>query len=140
AGASDEDAAALGVVGITAHLGLFQYAKLRAGEILFINGGTGGVGSVVAQMAKIIGAQVITTAGSPEKVAAARQLGADLALNYKSEDVPAATKSFAPQGVNVWWETLREVDFDRAIGSLAPRGRMIVMAGRDARPPFPIGP
>jgi NADPH2:quinone reductase len=42
--------------------------------------------------------------------------------------------------VNVWWETLREVDFDRAIGALAPRGRMIVMAGRDAHPQFPVGP
>ena len=140
AGVSDENAAAMGVVGITAHLGLFQHAKLKGGEILFINGGTGGVGSVVVQMAKIVGAKVITTAGSPEKVAAARQLGADVAINYKTEDVSAAIKLFAPQGVNVWWETLREVDFDRAIGSLAPRGRMIVMAGRDARPQFPVGP
>jgi len=49
-------------------------------------------------------------------------------------------KEFAPDGVNVWWETLREPDFDRTVGLLAPRGRMILMAGRDARPPFPVGP
>ena len=52
----------------------------------------------------------------------------------------AAIKSFAPDGVNVWWETLREPDFDRTIPLLAMRGRMVLMAGRDARPPFPVGP
>ncbi len=52
----------------------------------------------------------------------------------------AEAKRFAPHGVNVYWETLREPDFDKAVGMLAPRGRMILMAGRDARPPFPVGP
>ena len=42
--------------------------------------------------------------------------------------------------MNVWWETLREPDFDRTVGLLAPRGRMVLMAGRDARPVFPVGP
>ena len=137
---SDEDAAAFALVGITAHLGLFRDAKLKAGEIVFVNGGTGGVGSAVLQIAKAVGARVITTAGSSEKVEACRKLGADLAINYKTEDVPAAIKSFAPAGVNVWWETLREPDFDRSVGALAARGRMILMAGRDARPQFPVGP
>ena len=137
---SDDQAAAIALVGITAHLGLVRDAKLKAGEILFVNGGSGGVGSTVVQMAKAIGARVITTAGSDEKTERCRKLGADLAINYKKEDVDAAIKQFAPHGVNVWWETLREADFDRAVGHLAPRGRMIVMAGRDARPPFPVGP
>lgn len=136
----DEAAAAVALVGITAHLGLFRDAKLKAGEIVFVNGGTGGVGSMVVQMAKAIGAKVITTAGTPEKMKTAHALGADLALNYKTDDVPAGIKGFAPNGVNVWWESLREPDFDRAISNLAPRGRMIVMAGRDARPSFPVGP
>ncbi len=69
-----------------------------------------------------------------------RELGADLAINYKTDDVPARVKEFAPDGINVWWETLREPDFDRTVSLLAPRGRMILMAGRDARPPFPVGP
>ena len=51
-----------------------------------------------------------------------------------------ACGEFAPQGVNVWWETVREPNFDRAIGLLAERGRMVLMAGRDARPLFPVGP
>jgi NADPH:quinone reductase len=137
---SDEAAAACALVGITAHLGLVRDAKLQAGETLFVNGGSGGVGSMVVQMSKAIGARVLTTAGSDAKVKACRELGADAAINYKTQDVSAQIKSLAPQGVNVWWETLREPNFDQAVPLLAPRGRMILMAGRDARPPFPVGP
>jgi NADPH2:quinone reductase len=135
-----EQAAAIALVGITAHLGLVQHARLKAGETLFVNGGSGGVGSTVVQMAKAIGAKVITTAGSDEKVALCRSLGADWAINYKSDDVDARIKEHAPGGVNVWWETLREPNFERTVPLLARRGRMIVMAGREARPVFPIGP
>jgi NADPH2:quinone reductase len=133
-------AVAIALTGITAHLGLVDHAHLRAGEVVFVQGGSGGVGSAVVQIAKAMGARVITTAGSTEKLAICRDLGADLAINYKADDVTARVKEFAPQGVSVWWESLREPDFDRAIGALAPRGRMVVMAGRDARPPFPVGP
>ena len=139
AGVSDEDVVALSLVGITAHLGL-HHVNLRQSDVLFINGGSGGVGSAVVQMAKIIGARVITTAGSAEKVQLCQQLGADRAINYKTEDVSEAIKAFAPQGVNVWWETLREPNFDTTISHLALKGRMILMAGRDARPQFPVGP
>jgi NADPH2:quinone reductase len=139
ANVSDEGAAAIALVGITARLGL-RRAQLQAGEILFVNGGTGGVGSAVLQMAKAFGARVITTAGSDEKVAECRKLGADFALNYKSEDVDARIREFAPAGVNVWWESLRESNFERTVPLLAMRGRMIVMAGRESRPVFPIGP
>ncbi len=137
---ADEDAAAIALVGITAHLGLVQRARLQAGEILFVNGGTGGVGSSVVQIAAALGARVITTAGTDEKVTLCRQLGAELALNYKTQDIVGAVKAFAPDGVNVWWETLREPDFDRAVPLLAKRGRFILMAGRDARPVLPVGP
>src|SRR5206468_6240947 len=75
-----------------------------------------------------------------EKIAACCKLGADLAINYKEEDIDAAIRSYAPNGVNLWWETLREPSFDRTIALLAQRGRMILMAGREARPPFPVGP
>jgi NADPH2:quinone reductase len=49
-------------------------------------------------------------------------------------------REFAPSGVNILWETLREPDFDKIIGYLAERGRIVLMAGRDARPEFPVGP
>lgn len=139
-GISDEDIVALSLTGVTAQLGLVRNAGLKAGETLFVNGGSGGVGACVVQMAKILGARVIATAGTDQKVAACRDLGADLAINYKTEDVPAAVKALAPEGVNVWWETLREPDFDRSVALLATRGRMVLMAGREARPPFPVGP
>jgi NADPH:quinone reductase len=140
AAVSEEHMVALSLVGITAYLGLVIHAHARAGEVLFVNGGSGGVGSCVVQMAKILGARVITTAGSELKAQICRDLGADLVVNYTTQDVGAAIKAFAPQGVNIWWETLREPDFERAIPLLAMRGRMIVMAGRDARPAFPVGP
>jgi len=139
-GVSDRDAAATALVGITAHLGLFRDAKLRRGETLFVHGGSGGVGSTVLQMAKAVGAGVITTAGSEEKAEICRRLGADLVIRYKTEDVGEAVQRFAPGGVHVWWETLREPDLDRAVQHLALRGRLILMAGREARPPFPVGP
>jgi len=140
AGVGDEQAAAIALTGITGQLGLACDAKLKAGEVLFVNGGTGGVGSAVVQMAKALGARVITTAGSAEKVALCRKLGADAAINYKTENVDSAIEGFDSGGVNVWWETLREPDFDRTVRLLAPRGRMILMAGREARPVFPVGP
>ena len=137
---SDETAAAVSLVGITAHLGLVRDARLKASELIFVHGGTGGVGAMVVQMAKALGARVITTGGSDEKIAACRQLGADLALNYKTEDVDDAIRQFVPEGVNVFWETLREPDFDRIVSLLANRGRIVLMAGREARPEFPVGP
>lgn len=140
AAVSDEDAAAAALVGITAWLGLVRDAKLQAGETLFVNGGAGGVGSMVVQMAKALGARVVTTAGSDVNLASCRQFGADLAINYRTEDVDARLREFAPGGVDVWWETLREPNFERTVSHLAPRGRMVLMAGREARPIFPVGP
>lgn len=134
------EAAAVALVGITAHLGLFRDARLKAGETVFVNGGTGGIGAAVLQMALAAGARVVTTAGSEKKVARCRAMGADLAIDYKTQDVDALLKEFAPAGVDVWWETLREPNFERTIPLLARRGRMILMAGREAKPVFPVGP
>lgn len=137
---SDEDVVALSLVALTAHLGLVRDARVKPGEVLFVNGGSGGVGSSVVQMAKQLGARVIATAGSDEKAAICRDLGADLVINYKTRDVVDEVRQFAPAGVNVWWETLREPDFLRTVPLLATRGRMVIMAGREARPQFPVGP
>jgi NADPH2:quinone reductase len=139
-GVEHEQAAAIALVGITAHLGLFRDARLQPGETLFVNGGSGGVGSMVVQMAKAVGARVMTTAGSDANIEKAQSYGADLVVNYKTGNVDERLREFAPGGVNVWWETQREPDFDRTVAHLAARGRMILMAGRDARPPFPVGP
>lgn len=95
---------------------------------------------MVVQMAKATGARVMTTAGSSEKIDICRQLGADAVANYRTDDVDAAAQEFAPQGFNVVWETMREPDFDQLTDRLAERGRLVLMAGRDARPEFPVGP
>jgi NADPH:quinone reductase len=140
ANASDEDMAALALVAITAHLGLVHHVRLHTHETLFVNGGSGGVGSCVVQIAKILGARVIATAGNDAKAHICRELGADLVINYNFGDSTEAIRAAAPKGVDVWWETLREPDFERTISLLAMRGRMVLMAGRDARPVFPVGP
>jgi NADPH:quinone reductase len=136
---SDRDAAAMALVGITAHLGLFRCGRLAAGEAAYVPGGSGGVGSMVVQMAKAAGARVATSAGSPEKLDLCRSLGADLALNYKADDIPARLREFAPDGLDVWYETQREPDLEVAIPLLRKRGRMILMAGRQAKPTLPLG-
>lgn len=137
---SDQQLAAVALVGITAHLGLFSRAQLQPGETIFVRGGTGGVGAMVVQMAKVIGARVITTAGSAEKAARCRELGADVVIEYQRENLAESLLRAAPNGIDVFWETLRDPDFDFSIGALAPNGRMVLMAGRDARPAFPVGP
>jgi NADPH:quinone reductase len=141
AGVTDEDAAAVALVSITAHLGLFRCAHLKAGETAFVNGGTGGVGAMVVQMAKAVGATIIATVGSAEKAKLCQSWGADHVLNYKTDDVPAGIKDFtAGKGLNVWYETQREPDFQKMVPLMALRGRMVIMAGRQAQPTFPVGP
>jgi NADPH2:quinone reductase len=139
AGLGDDAAAAMALTGITAHLGLFQYGRLQPGETVYVPGGSGGVGSMVVQMAKAAGARVVTAAGSDAHVELCRALGADLALNYKTEDIPARLREFAAEGIDVWYETQREPDLETAIPLLRKRGRMILMAGRTAKPVLPLG-
>jgi NADPH2:quinone reductase len=140
-GVPHTDAAAVALVGITAHLGLFRCARLQAGETVFVNGGAGGVGSMVVQMTRAANARIITTVGSAEKAELCRTWGADLVLNYKSDDIPAKIREFTKaQGVQVWYETQREPDFVKTVDLLSKRGRMIIMAGRQAQPTFPVGP
>jgi NADPH2:quinone reductase len=139
-GVSDREAAAAALVSITAHLGLVGRAGVKSGETVFVNGGSGGVGSAVVQIAKALGARVIATAGAAEKQARVRELGADEVLDYRDPEIVSRAQAVAAHGVNVYWETQREPDFDRAVAILGEGGRMVLMAGRDARPAFPVGP
>ncbi len=135
----DAEAAGMALVGITAHLGLFEFGRLQPGELAYVPGGSGGVGSMVIQMAKAAGARVATSAGSPEKVELCKKLGADLALNYKADDVAGRLREFSPEGVDVWYETQREPNLEVSVPLLRKHGRMILMAGRTARPQLPLG-
>jgi NADPH2:quinone reductase len=139
-GVTDREAAAAALVSITAHLGLVSHAALQPGETIFVSGGSGGVGSAVVQIATALGGRVIATAGTPEKRQRVHDFGADVVLDYRREDLVAAVLAAAPGGVAVHWETRREPDFETAIAMLAERGRMVLMAGREARTPLPVGP
>lgn len=136
-GIADVDMAAVALTGITAHLGLFDQARLKPGETVYVSGGSGGVGSMVIQIAKAAGARVVTTAGTDEKRALCKSLGADEALDYASAGLDEAVKAFAPEGIDVWFETQREPDFARAFPLMNRGGRFLVMAGRTATPMFP---
>jgi NADPH2:quinone reductase len=139
---SDAEAAAGALVGLTAHMGLFQHADLHLGQVVFVNGGAGGVGSCVVQLAKAAGAFVVTTGGSDESLALCKKLGADLALDYRAPNIDDQLRAFSlPHGgIHLWFETQREPTLDRTISLMAPRGRIILMAGRQARPELPVGP
>jgi len=140
AGVSEQTAASLALVGITAHLGLFWRGNIQPGQTVFVNGGTGGVGLCVIQMAKIAGAKVIATVGSGAKAGLAMEFGADSVINYKTDDIIHAVKeATAGKGIDVYYETQPPVDFAATVEMMAPRGRIIVMAGRNAKPVLPNG-
>jgi NADPH2:quinone reductase len=139
-GVTDREAAASALVSITAALGLVDHLAVAAGHTLFVNGGSGGVGSAVVQIAKILGCRVIAAAGGPAKCRRVRDLGADVVVDHTGPDLVDRVREAAPAGVDAYWETRREPDFDQAVTLLGEGGRMVVMAGREARPPFPVGP
>lgn len=139
-GAADEALAATALVGITAHLALFRNAGLKAGETIYIPGGTGGVGSMLVAMAVAAGARVLCSVGNEEKAALARSWGAET-LIHRKDNIPERIAGFtAGKGVDVWVETQREPDFMTMVPAMAPRGRMVLIAGRAAQPVFPVGP
>ena len=92
-GLSMPEAAAIPETFFTVWHNAFERGGLKSGETLLIHGGSSGIGTAAIQLAKAFGARVITTAGSQEKCDACRKLGADVAINYKTEDFVAATKT-----------------------------------------------
>jgi NADPH2:quinone reductase len=138
-GADEKEAVAVVHSATTASIGLLREAKLGAGESVFINGGAGNVGSAVLQLATNLGAHVIVTTGSDSDLEYCRQLGAERTVNYKTGDIVAAISEFAPNGIDVYWDTTTKPDFERAVPLLSHRARIVLMAGLDAHPPFPVG-
>lgn len=137
-GVDEKEAVAFVHSGLTACIGL-QRVQPVAGESIFVNGGSGGVGSAIIQLAKARGLRVFATAGSADGLDWCRSLGADAVANYRSDDLTKALAAFAPEGVNIYWDTSGKPDFDTSIARLAKWGRLILMSGLGARPPFPVG-
>jgi NADPH:quinone reductase len=125
--------------GLTAVLGL-QKAQLRPGEVVFLNGGDGNVGSAILQLAKAMGARVVVTSADEGKAEWCRQLGADLVIDYTQQAIEQALADFSPRGVDIYWEITRHFDARLALTVLARRGRMLVIAGLTQETLFPVGP
>jgi NADPH2:quinone reductase len=107
----------------------FERGGLKSGETLLVHGGTSGIGTTAIQLAKAFGAKVITTAGSPEKCEAARVLGADLAINYKTEDFVAATKDeTGGKGADVILDIIGGDYIERNYEAAAVEGRIVQIA------------
>jgi NADPH2:quinone reductase len=108
---------------------VFDRARLQPGETLLIQGGTSGIGVTAIQMAKALGARVIATAGSDEKCAACLALGADHAINYKTQDFVRAVADLTDgQGVNVVLDMVAGAYVARELDCLAEDGRLVIIA------------
>jgi putative PIG3 family NAD(P)H quinone oxidoreductase len=111
----------------TAYVNLFNEAELQAGETVLIHGGASGVGTAAIQLAKAAGCRVAVTASSPEKLARCRQLGADIAINYKEEDFAEALLGHC-DGADVVLDIAAAPYLERHLKLLKPKGRLVVIA------------
>jgi NADPH:quinone reductase len=108
---------------------VFGHGRLRAGERLLVHGGTSGIGVMAIALAKALGATVVTTAGSERKCAFCREHGADLAIDYRTEDFVAATRTFTGgEGVDVVLDMVGGDYVPRNLSLLRDRGRHVTIA------------
>jgi putative PIG3 family NAD(P)H quinone oxidoreductase len=120
AGLSAVEAASLPETFFTVWLDVFDLGGLQPGETLLVHGGSSGIGITAIQLAKALGSRVIVTAGSDEKCEACRKLGADIAINYRTEDFEQQAK-----GVNVILDMVGGSYTLKNLRVLAPRGRLV---------------
>jgi putative PIG3 family NAD(P)H quinone oxidoreductase len=123
------EAAALPETVFTVWHNTFERGKLKAGETLLVHGGSSGIGTAAIQLAKAFGARVIVTAGTAEKCEACRKLGADVAINYKSEEFVAATKAATEgNGADVILDMIGGDYIERNYEAAAVDGRIVQIA------------
>lgn len=127
--------AAIPEVWLTAFVNLFKEGQLEAGERVLLHAGASGVGTAAIQLAKAVEATVITTAGTPEKVQACRELGADVALNYRETDfLPAVHAATDNQGVDLILEPVGGTYLKSNLQALREGGRLVcigLLGGRE---------
>jgi NADPH-dependent curcumin reductase CurA len=118
----------LGMTGLTAYAGLTRVAQVKEGDVVFVSGAAGAVGSVVGQIAKALGAsRVIGSAGSQAKVDhLLDDLGFDAAFNYKDGKVSTLLREAAPEGIDVYFDNVGGDHLEAAIGSLRLGGRIAI--------------
>jgi putative PIG3 family NAD(P)H quinone oxidoreductase len=128
-GLSLQEAAAVPETFFTVWYNTFERGKLKSGETLLVHGGSSGIGTAAIQLAKAVGAKVITTAGSPEKCEACRKLGADLAINYKVDDfVPTTKAATGGRGADVVLDMVGGDYIERNYEAAAVEGRIVQIA------------
>ena len=115
----------LGMVGLTAWVGMLEIAALKAGDVVFVSGAAGAVGSLAGQIAKLRGAaRVVGSVGSAAKVRYVRdELGFDAAFNYHDGPVAELLAAAAPEGIDVYYDNVGGEHLEAAIGALRPHGR-----------------
>lgn len=119
-------ATAIPEVFYTAYVNLFMEAGLQNGETVLIHGGASGVGTAAIQLARQAGAHVLITAGTDEKTARCRELGASLGINYKKEDFAEAVEDYTnSEGVDVILDCVGADYFERNVQLLKLRGRLV---------------
>ncbi|MGX1786038.1 NAD(P)H-quinone oxidoreductase [Bosea sp. NPDC055332] len=128
-GLSLEEAGAIPETYFTVWTNVFQRGGLKKGESFMVHGGTSGIGTTAIQLAKAFGATVLATAGSDEKCAACRELGADHAINYRTEDFVAAAKAATGgRGVNLILDMVGGDYINRNYDAAAESGRIVQIA------------
>jgi NADPH2:quinone reductase len=126
---SFEEAAAVPETFMTVWHNVFERGGLKEGQTLLVHGGSSGIGTTAIQLGKMFGARVIITAGSDDKCEACRKLGADLAINYNTEDFVAKTKEFTDgKGANVILDMVGGDYIGRNYEAAAVEGHIVQIA------------
>ncbi len=124
------------VAGLTAHHALAQRAQLRTGEVLLVHGAAGGVGLAAVEIGKLLGATVIATASSVEKLAVAESRGADHLVNYTTEDfVEAVRRITGGAGADVIYDPVGGDVLTQSLRAIAWQGRLLVIGFAGGRIP-----
>jgi putative PIG3 family NAD(P)H quinone oxidoreductase len=128
AGLSLRDAAALPEAACTVHSNIVGYGRLTSGETLLVHGGASGIGTMAIQVGRALGARVACTAGSADKLARCRELGAELTVNYRDQDFAAAVLDFTGgRGADVILDIMAAAYLARNVAALATGGRLILI-------------
>jgi len=136
AGVSNQQAAATMLQGMTAHYLLYDTFPLKSGQTALVHAAAGGVGLLLVQMARHIGAHVIATVSTEEKAKLAREAGADEVILYTQHDFEAETKRLtAGKGVDVVYDSVGKTTFEKGLNLLRPRGMMVLFGGSSGAVP-----
>jgi NADPH2:quinone reductase len=139
-GVDGATAAAAMLQGMTAHYLVNSTYAVQPGDLALVHAAAGGVGQLLVQMVKAKGGRVIATVGSAEKVEIAAAAGADDVIRYdETDDLAAAVRKLAPDGVHVAYDGVGKATFEASLGSLRPRGMLALFGAASGHvPPFDL--